>query len=69
MPYHINNNLVFPLPTDNVWKRYVDNWIDFRKQDGTFDRIYNQWILGIEFKKKEKAWNIYDNIIKKKLAE
>jgi len=69
MPYHINNNLVFPLLTDNVWKRYIDNWIDFRKQDGTFNRIYNQWILGIEFKKKEKAWNIYDNVIKKKLAK
>ncbi len=69
LPYHINNNLVFPLLTDNVWKRYIDNWIDFRKQDGTFDRIYKQWILGQEYKKKQKAWNIYDNVIKKNHAE
>jgi len=65
MPYHINNNLVFPLSSSNVWKRYVDNWIDFRKQDGTFDRIYKQWILGQEFKKKQKAWNFLDDVILK----
>ncbi len=53
LPYHINNALVFPIAKDNVWRRYIDKWIDFRKQDGTFDKIYDQWILGHPYQKKE----------------
>ena len=63
LPYHINNSLVFPLANSNIWKKYIDNWIEFRKQDGTMDRIYKQWILGQEFKKKERNWNLYDDVI------
>ncbi len=66
LPYHINNALVFPIAKDEVWRRYVDKWIDFRTNDGTFERIYNQWILGKEFKKEQKPWSIYENMIKPK---
>ena len=64
LPYHINNALVFPLARDNVWRSYIDKWIDFRKKDGTFDKIYDQWILGNPYQKKEKKWSILENIIK-----
>lgn len=63
LPYHINNSLLFPLAEDDVWKRYIDNWIEYRQNDGTISRIYNQWILGHEYKKEEAVWSIYDNII------
>lgn len=66
LPYHINNALVFPIASDEVWRRYVDKWIDFRTNDGTFQRIYNQWILGKEFKKQQKTWSIYEDVIKVK---
>ena len=66
LPYHINNALVFPLAHDDVWAGYVDKWIDFRTKDGTFDKIYNQWILGIPHRKKKKPWNFYENVIKEK---
>ena len=64
LPYHINNALVFPIAKDDVWRRYIDKWIDFRTNDGTFQRIYDQWILGKEFKKEQKTWSIYENILK-----
>jgi len=64
LPYHINNSLVFPIAKDEVWRQYINKWIDFRIQDGTFQHIYDQWILGKEFKKEEKKWSIYDNYIK-----
>jgi len=64
LPYHINNALVFPIAKDDVWRRYIDRWIDYRTKDGTFKRIYDQWILGHEFKKVKKSWSIYENIIK-----
>ena len=64
LPYHINNALVFPLAKDEVWSKYIDKWIDFRTKDGTFENVYNQWILGREFKKKQESWSVYNNIIK-----
>jgi len=66
LPYHLKNSLVFPIARDAVWEKYIDKWIDYRTEDGTFDRIYNQWILGHEFKKKTEDWSIYKNIIKPK---
>ena len=66
LPYHINNALVFPIARDNTWKQYIDNWIDFRTNDLTFERIYDQWILGKEFKKEQETWSIYENILKPK---
>ena len=66
LPYHINNGLVFPLARDDVWRRYVNKWIDFRSQDGTFTHLYNQWILGQEYKKEHATWSIYNNVIKPK---
>ena len=69
LPYHLNNTLIFPIAKDEVWRRYIDNWIDFRKNDGTFNRIYDQWIIGEEFIKEKKTWSVYENIIKPKLKQ
>ena len=69
LPYHINNSLVFPIARDNVWHAYIDKWIDFRKQDGTFNKVYEQWILGNPHREKEKKWSILDNVIKPRLVK
>ncbi len=63
LPYHIKNPLVFPLAKSDVWKNYIDNWIEFRTNDGTINRAYEQWILGHEYKRKERAWSVWDDII------
>ncbi len=63
LPIHMKNSLVFPIPNDAVWNRYVDKWIDYRTQDGTIDKLYEQWILGNEYKQEQKAWSVWDNII------
>ncbi len=63
LPYHINYSLVFPLAESNVWKRYMDNWIEYRTKDGTVERMYRQWILGHEYREKKPAWNVLDNVI------
>ena len=64
LPYHINNALVFPITNDNSWRSYIDKWIDFRQKDGTFDKIYDQWILGNPHQEREKKWSILENVIK-----
>ncbi len=66
LPYHISNALVFPVATDDVWAGYIDKWIDYRTKDGTFQKIYDQWILGHEHREKEKPWSFYENVIKEK---
>jgi Na+/H+-dicarboxylate symporter/ABC-type amino acid transport substrate-binding protein len=63
LPFHIKNGLVFPIANDEVWKRYIDNWIDYRTADGTIESIYNQWILGQRFNKKEYSWSIYEDVL------
>ena len=63
LPIHMKNSLVFPIPNDEVWNRYVDKWIDFRIQDGTIDKLYEQWILGNEYKKEQNSWSVWENII------
>ncbi len=66
LPYHITNALVFPLAPDDVWRKYINTWIDFRTKDGTFDRLYDQWILGHEYREKEKSWSFLDDVLLKK---
>ena len=66
LPYHLKNSLVFPIARDEIWSKYIDKWIDYRTEDGVFQRIYDQWILGHEFKKETEDWSIYKNIIKPK---
>jgi len=63
LPYHINNGLVFPIADDEVWKRYIDNWIDYRTNDGTIENIYDEWILGKEYKRETNKWSIYENVL------
>ena len=67
LPYHLKNGLVFPLSNDDVWSKYIDKWIDYRTENGVFQRIYDQWILGHEYKKQSEDWSIYKSIIKPKL--
>ena len=63
LPYHMQNGLVFPIAKSDIWRRYVDNWIEFRSKDGTIDRFYSQWILGHEYRKKTRPWNVLDDLI------
>jgi Na+/H+-dicarboxylate symporter len=63
LPYHMRNALVFPIAKSDIWRRYIDNWIEYRTKDGSIDRLYDQWILGHQYIKKKKTWSVYDNII------
>ena len=69
LPYHITNALVFPLAPDDYWRKYINSWIEFRKKDGSIQRIYEQWVLGKEYREKEKPWSVWDNVIKAKKSD
>ncbi len=63
LPYHLNNTLVYPIARDDVWREYINRWIDYRTKDGTYERVYQQWILGKEYRKDTKAWSVYHDVL------
>ncbi len=63
LPYRMFNSLVFPIADDQTWTNFINRWIRFRQQDGTFERVYRQWILGIEDRREERSWSILDDLI------
>lgn len=65
LPFHMNSSLVYPLVRGNKWREYINRWIDFRTQDGTFDKMYDQWIKGQRYKDETQSWSILDDVILK----
>ena len=65
LPYRMFNSLVFPVANDLTWLNYINRWVKVRKNDGTFDRVYRQWILGIEDRVEEPTWSVLDKWILK----
>ncbi|MGB1003419.1 MAG: cation:dicarboxylate symporter family transporter [Salibacteraceae bacterium] len=63
LPYHLYNSLVFPVANDAVWQEYVNRWIDYRKKDGTIKRIYDQWVLGKEYRQQSKSWSVFHEVL------
>lgn len=63
LPYRMYSSLVFPLAYDQSWRNYINQWIGVRKRDGTFDKVYSQWILGIENKAEDKVWSVWDDVL------
>lgn len=66
LPYRFPNSLVFPLANDRVWMEYINRWIDYRTQDGSIGRMYEQWILGKQYLPPSRPWSVYDNMLKTK---
>jgi ABC-type amino acid transport substrate-binding protein len=54
---------VYPIARDDVWREYINRWIDYRTKDGTYERVYQQWILGKEYRKDTKAWSVYHDVL------
>jgi ABC-type amino acid transport substrate-binding protein len=44
-------------------RRYMDNWIELKKFDGTIERLYQSWILGEASKSEEKPWSVLRDIL------
>ena len=56
--------LVFPMAKGSVeLKQLVDSWIYLKQRDGTFDKLYNHWILGRKDKAAEHRWSIARDVL------
>jgi Na+/H+-dicarboxylate symporter len=48
---------------DDEWKRYVDAWLSLKKNDGTFARLYEHWILGRDAGSPGPRWCIARDVL------
>ncbi|HSC15455.1 MAG TPA: cation:dicarboxylase symporter family transporter, partial [Gammaproteobacteria bacterium] len=55
--------LGYPLVRDEAWRDFVDQWLELKRKDGTFDELYSYWILGREAAEKRRRWSILDDLV------
>ena len=57
--------LVYPFQAnDQKADEILDDWIEFRKNDGTIQVGYDYWILGKGTKPKQPRWSILRNVLR-----
>ena len=44
-------------------ERFLDTWIELRRQDGTLDELYDHWILGKQVTRKERRWSVIQDVL------
>jgi hypothetical protein len=42
---------------------FVDTWIELKRQDGTFDGLYQYWILGRNATPSTPRWSIIRDVL------
>jgi len=63
-PYNLSAPRVFLFDKpDPVFKEFVDNFIKIRQKDGTFDHLYDYWILGKDVNINEKNWSVIRDVL------
>ena len=56
--------LAFPLARhDRAWATIVDTWVEMKKRDGTFESLYNHWILGKATETKRPRWSVIRDVL------
>lgn len=63
-PYRISVPRVFLFDKpDPEFKEFVNNFIKIKKNDGTFNNLYEHWILGKDVKLHKKNWSIIKDVL------
>jgi Na+/H+-dicarboxylate symporter/ABC-type amino acid transport substrate-binding protein len=48
---------------DQAFATFVNTWIELKQKDGTLDRLYKYWILGLDAAPKQPRWSIIRNVL------
>jgi hypothetical protein len=46
-----------------VWAKYLDNWVELKRKDGTIDSLFRHWIQGEGTVTSESRWSIARDIL------
>jgi ABC-type amino acid transport substrate-binding protein len=55
--------LAYPLARDEEWRKFVDQWLELKRKDGTLEELYAYWILGRDAAEKRRRWSIWDDVL------
>jgi hypothetical protein len=56
--------LIYPLPgADDDWERFLANWIELRRKEGTVSRLVDHWILGRGARPQARRWCIVRDVL------
>ncbi len=55
--------LAYPLVRDDEWRKFVDQWLELKRKDGTLEELYAYWILGRDAAEKQRRWSILDDVL------
>jgi hypothetical protein len=65
-PAPVKIPVAYPLARNDAhWGRIVNDWIELKQKDGTFDQLYQHWILGQSAKPRVARWSILDNLLRR----
>jgi hypothetical protein len=56
--------LAYPLVRDDQWRDFIDQWLELKRRDGTFDALYSYWILGRDAEERRRRWSILDDVLR-----
>jgi len=55
--------LAYPLVRDEEWRKFVDQWLELKRKDGTLEELYAYWILGRDAVERQRRWSILDDVL------
>jgi ABC-type amino acid transport substrate-binding protein len=63
-PEVIRVPVAFPLREgDERMREFVNHWIEVRRRNGTFDRLYEHWILGRSPEADSQRWSVIRDVL------
>jgi Na+/H+-dicarboxylate symporter/ABC-type amino acid transport substrate-binding protein len=56
--------LAYPLFRHGLaWDTFVNAWIELKRRDGTLDKLYQRWILGLDAQPAAPRWSIIRDVL------
>jgi ABC-type amino acid transport substrate-binding protein len=56
--------LAYPIARhDADWAAFVNMWIEFKRRDGTIDKLKEHWVYGKDALRVEPRWSIVRNVL------
>ncbi|MDB4368323.1 hypothetical protein N9Z38_02220, partial [Mariniblastus sp.] len=49
--------------SDFAFEKFLQNWLALKKADGTYERLYDYWILGVDGDLPAPRWCILRNVL------
>ena len=54
----------YALPRGEVeWQKFIGNWIDLKKKDGTIKELHQYWMLGGAGETRGPRWSVLRNVL------